>query len=55
MKDSKPLGWYQFRLRSLLALMLVVQLSCLVTLQFVQAYRRYHDHRNLTVLAQAAR
>jgi len=53
-KDSEPLKWYQFRLRSLLALMLVVQISCIVTLQSLRAFRRYQNYHNLRVLAQAA-
>ncbi len=43
MRNNVPLKWYQFRLRSLLALMLTVQLACIVTVPSVEAYKRYTE------------
>ena len=40
MTSDEPLKWYQFRLRSLLALMLTVQLACIVVPPLAKAYRR---------------
>ncbi len=51
MKDSEPLKWYQFRLRSLLALTLVVQLSCIATSLFLTC-RRYRIHADSRAAVQ---
>lgn len=45
MRSNTSLKWYQFRLRSLLAAVLIVQLACILSPHLVRMYREYESER----------
>lgn len=51
MRSNTSLKWCQFRLRTLLAAVLIVQLACIVSPNLVRMYRQYEFRRRLNATA----